>query len=309
MSENETKIPLVSILIPTYNRAVFFQQALESVLSQTYKNIEVIVCDNSENDETKNLVEAYQKVHSHIRYYKNETNLKYIGNMRRCLELASGEYINFLMDDDLFMPQKIEKMMAFCLIDQAINLVTSPRIIINQVGEVIEPRLMGLKVTGNWVGSGRELAKLSITNIENFLGEPTTVLFKKAALKFPFGTYYHHEFLVLSDLVTWYSILEEGKAVYLSEPLSYFRKHSEQNTAQNEKKWEGKIPGFDEAAKIADIVASTNFYDTKVEYTRFVVNILSIYTQILTRLINEKGEHLEIPEDYAQLMYNIISKI
>ena len=73
--------PLVSILMPTRNRPVFFKKALESALAQTYDNIEIIICDNSDNDETKQVVEMYLPTYSFIHYEKNETDLKYIGNM------------------------------------------------------------------------------------------------------------------------------------------------------------------------------------------------------------------------------------
>lgn len=309
MEQLNDDLPLVSILIPTYNRLKYLKRALDSALSQMYPNLEIIICDNSEGAETKDYIEGLMKTTSNVFYYKNKENIKYIGNMRRCLELANSEYVNFLMDDDLFAPQKIETMMAYCLKDSDIHLVTSPRYVINDDDQAIAPYLMGLQLEKDWIGEGQELLKLSIQTIDNFIGEPTTVLFKKSALKFSFGQYYHHEFIVYSDLVTWYSLLESGKCVYLKEPLSYFRRHQSQTTAESEKDWGGELRGFDEAAKLADVASLHHIFKTRVEYTQFITNLLEIYSVAFKRLITEKGEGLQIPSTYPRLMYDLLSRI
>ncbi|RUT63328.1 hypothetical protein C1149_16050 [Clostridium botulinum] len=64
--------PLVSVLIPTYNRPEYFKEALESVINQTYRNIEIIIGDDSTNDETENLIkENYLNNYDNIKYYHN----------------------------------------------------------------------------------------------------------------------------------------------------------------------------------------------------------------------------------------------
>src|SRR5579871_2523483 len=103
-------LPLVSVLIPTYNRPVFFERALKSVLAQTYKNIEIIIGDDSTNDETQTLVRGYARRAPNIRYEHNRPKLGGVDNFRRCQERARGQFLNYLMDDDLFHPQKIETM-------------------------------------------------------------------------------------------------------------------------------------------------------------------------------------------------------
>ncbi|PDY46359.1 glycosyl transferase family 2, partial [Bacillus cereus] len=84
--------------MPTYNRPHYFKIALESALAQTYPNIEVIVGDDSTNDETEKLMnEKYLPNHSHITYIRNSTTLGQFHNDLMLLEQSSGEYINFLM--------------------------------------------------------------------------------------------------------------------------------------------------------------------------------------------------------------------
>ncbi|MCC2463191.1 glycosyltransferase, partial [Bacillus mobilis] len=94
------RIPLVSVLIPTYNRPDYFEKALCSVLQQTYSNIEIIVGDDSTNDETENVLQKYLFDHSNIIYIKNRSTLGQFENALMLFNEANGEYINFLMDDD-----------------------------------------------------------------------------------------------------------------------------------------------------------------------------------------------------------------
>lgn len=68
-------LPLVSILIPTYNRPYYFQMALQSAINQTYKNFEIVIADDSTNDETMTLIQSYLNQYPFIRYYKNEHNI------------------------------------------------------------------------------------------------------------------------------------------------------------------------------------------------------------------------------------------
>ncbi|ENL4424233.1 TPA: glycosyltransferase family 2 protein, partial [Bacillus cereus] len=73
---NEKEInqtPLVSVLIPTYNRPHYFEKALCSVLEQTYPNIEIIIGDDSTNDETEKVLQKYLYDHSNIIYIKNRS--------------------------------------------------------------------------------------------------------------------------------------------------------------------------------------------------------------------------------------------
>ena len=90
--------PLVSICIPTYNRAGMIRMAIESALAQTYPNIEVLVVDNASLDDTAVVVASYHD--DRLKYIKNERNLGLFGNFNRCVELAAGEYIHILHSDD-----------------------------------------------------------------------------------------------------------------------------------------------------------------------------------------------------------------
>ena len=99
--------PLISIAIPTYKRFFFLQEAIESALSQEEcSHYEVIILDNDQSDRILEVVGSFDP--SKIAVYQNSTNLGMWGNMNRALDLAKGEWILMLHDDDLLLPNALQ---------------------------------------------------------------------------------------------------------------------------------------------------------------------------------------------------------
>lgn len=103
--------PLVSICIPTYNRASMVGKAIESALDQTYRNIEVIVVDNASTDNIEEVVGSYYD--PRLRLVKNKENLGLFGNFNRCIEVYSGLYLHILHSDDYIDSDFTEKCVSF----------------------------------------------------------------------------------------------------------------------------------------------------------------------------------------------------
>jgi len=121
----------VSICIPTYNRANLIGDLLDSILSQTYKNYEVIITDNSDNELTKELVKNKFK-DRRISYYKNEKNLGMGGNAKRSFGLVDGEFFTFTPDDDIWIDKdKLSKQVEFLNSNKDIDIVYSNAISID----------------------------------------------------------------------------------------------------------------------------------------------------------------------------------
>ncbi|MCS7214284.1 MAG: glycosyltransferase [Candidatus Calescibacterium sp.] len=98
---------LVSVIIPTYNRAHLVRKSIESVLNQTYRNVEVIVVDDGSNDNTEEVVKSIKD--KRVKYIKHERNYGPAHARNTGVNSAEGEFIAILDSDDLYMPQKIEK--------------------------------------------------------------------------------------------------------------------------------------------------------------------------------------------------------
>lgn len=116
---------LVSIIIPTYNRAHLIGETLNSVLAQTYENWECIVVDDGSIDNTDAIMEHYKFIDSRFRYYHRPIDRLPGGNASRNYgyELSKGEFIQWLDSDDILHPKKLEKCISKFL--QFPNIVVS----------------------------------------------------------------------------------------------------------------------------------------------------------------------------------------
>jgi glycosyltransferase involved in cell wall biosynthesis len=92
--------PLVSVGLPTFNRAPTLSRAVESVLSQTYQNFELVISDNCSTDATHDLCEQIARRDRRVRYIRQDKNIGPTGNFLQVLEEATGEYFMWLADDD-----------------------------------------------------------------------------------------------------------------------------------------------------------------------------------------------------------------
>lgn len=106
--------PLLSIAIPTYNRGDLLQVCLQTITSQCSEHaeeIEILISNNASTDHTQEVVESYVDCGYPIKYYSNNTNLGPDYNIKRCFELASGKYVWIFSDDDLILPNAINRLL------------------------------------------------------------------------------------------------------------------------------------------------------------------------------------------------------
>ena len=101
---------LISIVLPVYNGERFLRASIDSVISQTYQNWELLVVDDCSTDSTAAIVREYVQQDSRIKYFKNEVNLRLPRNLNRGFSLAQGNYLTWTSDDNVFRPTALEKM-------------------------------------------------------------------------------------------------------------------------------------------------------------------------------------------------------
>ena len=120
---------LVSVLIPSYNHEKYVGDCLESVLAQTYSNIEVIICDDKSKDNTYEVIERYrqrlEEKFSRICIIENDNNLGIVKNCNKLISLAKGDYYKLLASDDMLRPDGIEKLVFFLESHKEHNMVYS----------------------------------------------------------------------------------------------------------------------------------------------------------------------------------------
>lgn len=226
--------PLVTILIPTYRRPEYLKIALDSVLAQTYRNLDIFITDDSPDDRTEKLIQPYLKKYPWI-HYEHHPEYTASDNWGRAVQYdnPNAEYVNWLMDDDAFLPDKIAEMVSCYLFNLGVTLVTSYRQLIDADGNLLPDR----NDTGSIVSQttrfpGKNMGQQTLTQLGNWIGEPTTALIPKKFLKnrkLLGWTGTEGRYLTLADVPTWLNLLEQGDMIYIAKPLSQFRQHPGQD--------------------------------------------------------------------------------
>lgn len=271
MSDN---LPLVSILIPTYNQTKYFGRTLTSAVKQTYPNIEIIICDDSDNNEVEKMVKNYMKYYKNIKYYNNGGPLGQRGvlNGIKCFGLSNGQYINYLFHDDVFRLNKIELMVNYFINNKDVTLVTSYRDIIGKYDEPVYTREKFLKKTSKI--DGESLGLFMLSTMANIIGEPTTVMFRKSDIDDEIFDYKGRKIRSYVDMAIWFKLLAKGNAIYISKPLSSFRIHENQNTHKPIIQLWGAVDCY---YFIVNSYLSKEFIKSKGEYVKLIEKWLNFY--------------------------------
>lgn len=149
--------PLVSVILCTYNQGQFLQRAVDSVLGQTYQNLELLIIDNGSLDDTADVLEPYAS-DPRVWVERFETNDSVTKRLNHAVQRAQGDFISLLYADDYYLPNKLERQIdEFMRIDPAVGVVYSPGDRVNQLtgerwqpstldasGDVLIPLLEGL---------------------------------------------------------------------------------------------------------------------------------------------------------------------
>lgn len=131
---------LVSVIMPSYNTALYIGETIQSVLNQTYQNWEIIIVDDCSTDNTDEVVASIKD--ERIKYFRNEKNSGAAVSRNRALREAKGRWIAFLDSDDLWMPTKLERQIFFMENNSYSFSYTNYEII------DVDGNSIGVKVTG-----------------------------------------------------------------------------------------------------------------------------------------------------------------
>lgn len=114
---SRTRFPLVSVLMTAYNREKYLAEAIESVLSSTYKNFELIVVDDCSSDHTLEIAKKFEKIDQRVKVYFSEKNLGQFANRNKALQYVNGDLIKFFDSDDVmfsdFITIMVDAMQSF----------------------------------------------------------------------------------------------------------------------------------------------------------------------------------------------------
>jgi glycosyltransferase involved in cell wall biosynthesis len=138
----------LSIGLPVFNGEDYLEQAIESLLAQTYSDFEFVISDNASTDSTEDICRAYAVQDRRIKYHRNPKNIGAIQNWYRVLDLSSGEYMASAAHDDLYAADYMEKCIAVLDRDPSVIVCYSKTRIIDEHGEPLDDkRIAGMLET------------------------------------------------------------------------------------------------------------------------------------------------------------------
>jgi len=189
-------------------------EAIDSVLNQTFKDFELIVVDNYSGDNTESIVKSYSD--NRIRYFKNRNKGLVSINRNYGIKKSCGEYIAFLDDDDLWLPEKLEKQVELLDSNNAAGLVYSDSYIIDSNGDLREHTYFYSRkpVAGN------VLNELLLNNPIPLL----TTIVKRELLNKVGG--FNPRYKIAQDYDLWLRMAEYCPIDFIEQPLAKFRVHS-----------------------------------------------------------------------------------
>lgn len=202
----------VDILIPTYNREKYIEQCIDSILNQTYKDINIIIYDDGSTDKTKQIIEYYKKFHKNIQYIRGTEN-RGVGFARNILlENSTADYIAWQDSDDISNPDRIEKSLRY-IIQTDVDILFTDLVFFAE--NASHKRSKTISKVNIYKYTSRE----GLVNNMNF----ATAFFNSRIKKHRFD-----ETLLRKEDVKWISNLIQNKVRfgYIEAPLYYCRRHS-----------------------------------------------------------------------------------
>ena len=209
----------VSICLPTYNGAAFLEEALRSILDQTYQDFELLIVDDGSSDATLDIVQSFSD--PRIRLHRNPERLGIPANWNRCLELAAGEFVCVFHQDDVMLPENMERKVRLLSADETVGFVHSgvealvdesaPNSFANWIEDAVEDTLWG----------GLEYFRTLLLN-GNRVCAPT-VLARRSALLEQGG--FDPDLGFACDYAMWLRLCLTYRVGFLARPLVRYRWH------------------------------------------------------------------------------------
>jgi glycosyltransferase involved in cell wall biosynthesis len=230
--------PLVSVCVPTYNGRAYLRECLDSALGQTISDIEVLVIDDSSQDDSVAIAQEYARSDPRVRVFVNRQNMGLPLNWNRCIDLSEGEWIKFLLQDDHLEPTCLQAMLkvrheGFSLVvcDRKTRCEPDTPAVLRQAYEVgvanhnLTRHFPGLEA----ISATRFADHMLDYPVQNCIGEPTTTLIHRSAFR-RFGRF-SSELIQLADWEYQARVAVNVGLYHVGEALATFRLHGRSSTA------------------------------------------------------------------------------
>lgn len=196
----------ISIILPVYNGEKYLDEALTSIIEQTYTNFELIIIDDCSTDYTEEIAKKFMQNDSRVHFVKNVVNLKLPRTLNVGFSRATGDYLTWTSDDNKYKPSALERMVQYLNVHNDVDMVYTDYTEINTEG----------KITGE-----RQLDEPDIIGFKNTIG--ACFLYRREVAE-AVGEYDPGLFLA-EDYDYWIRISKVGKIGHIHESLYFYRKH------------------------------------------------------------------------------------
>lgn len=214
---------LVSVIMPVYNAGIFLEEAIESVLVQSYKDFEFIIIDDRSTDNSWQIIKKYKTTGKKIRAFRNKKNLGLGTTLNKAIKKAKGVYIARMDADDIMAPNRLEKQIGFLQRNHGVVAVGSFMKEIDEKGEVIGKRRLP---TGH---------KQIYEMMYYLMGlQHPSIMFNRKLIPADFVWYKEKNFV--EDLDMLFRLLPYGKFANIPEYLMFYRIHKSNLSLKRAKK-------------------------------------------------------------------------
>lgn len=217
-------MPKVSVILTCFNHLEFLPQAVQSILNQTFQDLEIVAIDDGSTDGTREWLKDRAR---EINVILNEANIGTYGSLNRAIEASSGEFIAILNDDDYWAPEKLERQLAAMEPNSAVGLCHVGGQFVDDRGQVLSGSPLGFEYPKT--SSGMILWELIYHN--KII--PSSAMLRRSALE-QTGLF-DASFFGCGDWQLFLRLAELFEIVYVDEPLLYYRVHPGNASRNTEK--------------------------------------------------------------------------
>lgn len=254
---------LVSVVIPTYNREATIEMSINSILNQTYKNIEIIVVDDNSKDNTCLIVEKLKEKYDFIKYIKHENNKGGSAARNTGARFASGEFLAFLDSDDEWIDTKLEKCMNVFENNGDISMVYSDMILYN-----VKTGKEKINVSEEWEDKYKGIL------CKNIIGSTSLIVIKKNAFDKVKG--FKEGLPSCQDWDFYINVAKDFKIEKVNEPLLKYYIHDNSISGNLKRVIEGHKYILNKVVKLLD--EDSNYYNERNKIiSEQYINIAMIY--------------------------------
>ncbi len=212
-------LPLVSVVIPVFNSEKYLVESIESIINQTYSNLEILIIDDLSTDDSWKIIEEYGKIDARIVPVKNKVNLNSAATRNVGIKKAHGKYICLHDSDDVSEPDRIQKQVNYLESHPDVHALGSNMLIIDCYSNIIGKR--------DYPTYSKDIKKVML--LFDPIAQPTIMIERNL---FDKVGYYNEKYSRAQDYDLWFRILEKYNIDNLNEYLVRYRRHSNQGLAQ-----------------------------------------------------------------------------